>query len=204
MLGFGDMFFEFADMIESRMSAKWYNRRGATAVEYIVMLLLAAMVILAIMRVFGSTIESKYNDAHDELSGIETDRSNSGSGSGAGGEGGSGKSGRSGESGGGSENGSGSAAASGGGGGAGGSGAAGSGGAGAGKSGDGSGGGGGGSGGKGGVSGPSDTSNGSLYVGGGSKKAKEDEGPGFNPIILLAALGLVGLLFFIMFKGKDG
>ena len=179
------------------MSALFRSRRGATAVEYIVMLLLTAMVILAIMRVFGSTIEAKYNDAHEELTGLESDRSKSGGGSGSSGSGSGSKSSQDGQGGDGSDNGSASGAE---GGGAGASGGAGS------ASGDGSagsGGGGGGEGGKSGVSGPSDTSTGSLYVGGKKKPPKEEE-PGFNPIILLAALGLVGLLFFVMSKGKDG
>lgn len=180
------------------MIASLRNRRGATAVEYIVMLILTAMVILAIMRVFGSTIEAKYNDAHDELAGLETDRSKSGSGgSGSGGgrgshddSSGSGSADKSSADGTADGSGAGSGSANGSGGSADGSG-------------DESGGGGGGKAGKGGVSGPSDTSTGSLYVGG-KAKPPEEEGPGFNPIILLAALGLVGLLFFVMSKGKDG
>jgi Flp pilus assembly pilin Flp len=186
------------------MIASLRNRRGATAVEYIVMLILTAMVILAIMRVFGSTIEAKYNDAHDELSGLETDRSKSGS-SGSGGSGSRGSHNDDSAGGGSADKSSaegtaeGSGSGSGSGSGAGANGSSGSGG----ESGDGSSGGGGGKSGNGGVSGPSDTSAGSLYVGG-KAKPPEEEGPGFNPIILLAALGLVGLLFFVMSKGKDG
>ncbi len=178
------------------MIASLRNRRGATAVEYIVMLILTAMVILAIMRVFGSTIEAKYSDAHDELAGLESTRSKSGSSSSGGGSHGSHGS-HSDESGGDSEKGSPEATAENSGPGANGPGGTG------GESGESSGGGGGGKSGKGGVSGPSDTSTGSLYVGG-KAKPPEEEGPGFNPIILLAALGLVGLLFFVMSKGKDG
>lgn len=187
------------------MSLKLTNRRGATAVEYIVMIVLTAMIILAVTRIFGSTIEQKYMEANDELSGTLAGDSDRSDGSGGSGDGSSrGKSSSSGAGDGSAGGGKGGGSGDGSGGGSGGS------------AGKGAGGGvndvaanGGGGGAKGGgrsVSGDGSrgADDGSSYVGEGGKPKEAKDGPGFNPIILLAALGLLGLLFFVMSKGKDG
>src|SRR5690554_3972209 len=45
------------------------NRRGATATEYIVMIVLVALFVLGIIRVFGDTVKDKYMRANSELTG---------------------------------------------------------------------------------------------------------------------------------------
>lgn len=42
---------------------------GANATEYIIMLILIACVVIAIVKVFGSTISSKFNRANQSVSG---------------------------------------------------------------------------------------------------------------------------------------
>ena len=40
---------------------------GATATEYIILLILIACFVIAIVKVFGQTVEDKYNSANDEV-----------------------------------------------------------------------------------------------------------------------------------------
>lgn len=42
---------------------------GAGATEYIILLILIACVVIAIVKVFGSTISSKFNNANSSVSG---------------------------------------------------------------------------------------------------------------------------------------
>lgn len=51
------------------MRAWLRSRRGATPVEYMVMLILTALVVLAAVKVFGGTVKSKYSRANDDLGG---------------------------------------------------------------------------------------------------------------------------------------
>lgn len=175
------------------------SRRGATATEYIVMIVLASLVVLGLTRVFGDTIKTKFSAANNELSGTLAEDGTEGGGAGGagGGAAGSGKYGASvdpsaGASGpvagkGGASGGKGGSKA-GAGGGAGGAGA----------------GGGGGSGGNGGSGDGSDGGGAMGGGGGGDSKRAGEEKSSFNPMILIAAFLLVGLLAYVMFKGKDG
>lgn len=149
-------------MMLRRMRSMIRRPRGATAVEYMVMMLLAVMVVMAVLKVFGGSIQEKFADANDELSGTlasdaQERRQRSGSGS-EGGSSGDGTSSSDGSSGQGADGQTGGEAG--------------------------------------------------TSAGGGSGEAgegglEEDEGPGFNPVILLIALGLVGLLVYVMVKGKN-
>lgn len=40
---------------------------GATATEYIILLILIACFVIAIVKVFGNTVSEKYNSANDEV-----------------------------------------------------------------------------------------------------------------------------------------
>lgn len=40
---------------------------GATATEYIILLILIAVLVIAIVKTFGKTIEQKFTDANDEV-----------------------------------------------------------------------------------------------------------------------------------------
>lgn len=174
------------------------NRRGATATEYIVMIVLVALFVLGIIRVFGDTVKDKYLRANSELSGTLAEGDGSpdsigqdgtyADGSAAGGQGQEGAAGAGGAQ----------AGGAGGSGSAGGTGAA-------------------SKGGKGGVGGSGSGGKGSGAGGGGSGEDVNAPGGGggggggifggkgsFNPMILLAALLMVGLLLYVMFKGKDG
>ncbi|TXD38961.1 hypothetical protein FRC98_00745 [Lujinxingia vulgaris] len=63
----------------------WLGRgRGATAAEYMVLLMLAALFIVAMIRVFGSSVTSKFEASRQEISGISSeDRGTSAAGQGA-------------------------------------------------------------------------------------------------------------------------
>ena len=52
----------------------WMGRsKGATAAEYMVLLMLAALFIVAMIRVFGSTVTSKFEASRQEISGISSE-----------------------------------------------------------------------------------------------------------------------------------
>ncbi len=40
---------------------------GATATEYIILLILIACFVIAIVKIFGNTVSEKYNSANDEV-----------------------------------------------------------------------------------------------------------------------------------------
>ncbi len=46
------------------LSALHHDESGATATEYIILLILIACFVIAVVKVFGSTISSKFNDAN--------------------------------------------------------------------------------------------------------------------------------------------
>ncbi len=197
--------------MRARHFVNWIKRgKGASAAEYIVMIILAAMFLIAIIRVFGPAVSQKFTDANDELSGTlasdSSSRDKDGSGDsvsgqagkdGANTKGGDGKGGSGGAAGG---QGSGAGGGKGGGDGKGGKGG-GKGGKG-GSGGSGSGGGGDGDGGSGGSGGGGANGDGAGAGGGGGCNDDGEESAGFNPAILLAALFLVGLLIYVMVKGQ--
>lgn len=161
--------------MKKRTKTKKLNFRtkpiGATAVEYMIMLILIALVVIGIVRVFGDTISNKVARASG---GIETmDKSGSGVGGGKGSANG-GKGANSGSAANASGNGSGAG----------------------GKKGDGSG-----------SSGNYGNKKGSQMAygsGGGELEEDEKSGPGINPIVLLIAMGLLGLLIYVMVANKKG
>ncbi|RVU47994.1 hypothetical protein EA187_00740 [Lujinxingia sediminis] len=52
----------------------WLGRgRGATAAEYMVLLMLAALFIVAMIRVFGSSVTSKFEASRQEISQISSE-----------------------------------------------------------------------------------------------------------------------------------
>ena len=66
----------------------WLGRgRGATAAEYMVLLMLAALFIVAMIRVFGSSVTSKFEASRQEISGISSEDRSAASGAGQGGAG---------------------------------------------------------------------------------------------------------------------
>lgn len=59
----------------------WLGRgRGATAAEYMVLLMLAALFIVAMIRVFGSSVTSKFEASRQEISGISSEDRGAGQG----------------------------------------------------------------------------------------------------------------------------
>lgn len=170
---------------------------GASAAEYMVMLILAALFIIAIIRVFGGTVSSKLYVATNKLDNLEAQEkaNKENGGNGSGGENGSGQ-GVNGANGNGSGNGANGANGANGSG----SGKNGNGGSGSGK--NGKGGKGGKKDGKGGVG--SDKKGGSAgpAIGPDGKPLEEEEDSGINPLVLLIAMGLIGLLFYSMSKNK--
>lgn len=189
----------------TRFSRALAARKGATPTEYMVMLILVAMVVLGVVKVFGGTVSQKYAEATDPLSNtLASDGSGSrGAAAGDGSGGGQGGRGYGAEGGGGGRSGSG------------------------GKSGEGprpgnaatagdpsgygaspatsaaarAGGRGGGS--KKSVSGGGNGPRGGAVGPGGKKKKKEAEDlGGLNPLVLVIALMLLFGLFFVMTSGK--
>lgn len=52
----------------------WMGRsKGATAAEYMVLLMLAALFIVAMIRVFGSTVTTRFEASRQEISGISSE-----------------------------------------------------------------------------------------------------------------------------------
>ena len=167
---------------------------GATAVEYIVALILCCMVVLGISKLFGETIRAKFMAGQNEISEMDSEEVAGG------GDGKTGKSlgakaaaggtsPRTGDS----DDGAGQASGAGAG--------ARSGGAGSGSKG---GGGGGKSGGARASKGPGDKSGSVKDPGGYVEGFDEEKKAGFNPLFLLIFLGLGGMLLFIMYKGNRG
>ncbi len=161
------------------------DERGASAVEYIVALILCCMVVIGVNKLFGDTLRKKFEMSNNQISQMdEPEKGPSGSkdGDGSGGDGSGGASKSSGASGA-------SAASAKGGSEGGGAGAGGRGGS-----------------GEGGVSvidkgnkvaNPDDPGG---YVQG----FEEEKRAGFNPLLLLIFLGLGGMLFYVMYKGNKG
>ena len=54
----------------------WWAQRGASAVEYIIALILCALVILGVVRLFGTTIYEKFQQGDERISGMEGDGPN--------------------------------------------------------------------------------------------------------------------------------
>ncbi len=57
------MFQEF----KTRLTAIHQDEEGAGATEYIILLILIACVIIAIVKVFGTTLRSKYERAQEKV-----------------------------------------------------------------------------------------------------------------------------------------
>ena len=129
---------------------------GASAVEYLVAMILVILVVLATVRVFGDTVKSRFGAGSDTISTMDKEKNPNAAGA----------------------SGKGAAAASGGG------------------------------------------SSESSGKGGGSaattyrteeerqqaliaKEAKKNQKAKFNPLILLVFVGLIGLLFFVVFRGNS-
>lgn len=53
--------------IKDLMIALHNDEDGATATEYIILLILIACFVIAIVKIFGNTISEKYNSANDEV-----------------------------------------------------------------------------------------------------------------------------------------
>jgi len=49
----------------------FFNRRGATAVEYLVAIILVILVSLAVVRIFGDTVREKFEAGHAEINRID-------------------------------------------------------------------------------------------------------------------------------------
>lgn len=58
--------------IKDLMIALHNDEDGATATEYIILLILIACFVIAIVKIFGNTISEKYNSANDEVQGEVT------------------------------------------------------------------------------------------------------------------------------------
>jgi len=55
------------DEIKTQLSALHEDESGATATEYIILLILIACVVLTVVKAFGSTLKGKYQDATDKI-----------------------------------------------------------------------------------------------------------------------------------------
>jgi Flp pilus assembly pilin Flp len=54
--------------IKDLMVAFHNDEDGATATEYIILLILIACFVIAIVKLFGSTVSTKFNDANNSVS----------------------------------------------------------------------------------------------------------------------------------------
>lgn len=53
--------------LRKRLTAIHHDEEGAGATEYIILLILIACVIIAIVKVFGTTLRSKYERAQEKV-----------------------------------------------------------------------------------------------------------------------------------------
>jgi pilus assembly protein Flp/PilA len=60
------------DALKSLLIAFHNDEDGATATEYIILLILIACFVIAIVKVFGNTASSKFNAAEDAVDGQVT------------------------------------------------------------------------------------------------------------------------------------
>ncbi len=55
------------DNIKDRLVQLHHDEEGAGATEYIILLILIACVVIAIVKVFGTTVRSKYERAQEKV-----------------------------------------------------------------------------------------------------------------------------------------
>jgi len=60
------------------------DEAGATSTEYIILLILIACFVIAIVKIFGQTLSSKFELANDEILKLEVNSAGAGAGAGAG------------------------------------------------------------------------------------------------------------------------